>query len=469
MSNLRHNSALRAGRCPADVPCVAANPPDRWPLATHLPRCAPQAMTLVELMVVIVILTTLVAGVVPLLSPNNDTTKINEAARGLQSYITVAQAKAARNGRPAGVLLKKLSTDTGSDLDRGVCLEVFQLVQPVPFAGFEVNSTVQVTQDSNVGNRVVLRFGTGLANNFDGSVLENSFPPRMIKPGDIVEVGGFRFRIDDPDPYQLPTDATIDVGEDTDNTGDSTKIVRYNGTVYLQPTPAVDAEWIGWHANLLPPQAASAYAINRLPQLASNSAYQLPSGTCIDLQCSGLSTTVPTPSCCHNPLVNIDGGSGGEPNNPYLTNNDVGIAVMFGSDGSVSQYIWNDGNINNPPEFGTADVETINGQIFLLVGRRENVPTPITTVVDWNLIARSEEDRDELRNNVNWLNPDSRWVAISSRSGRIVSAENAFLDLSLPRYSPNPVSFDNLLMASVPAQMHDARRFAREMKRGGGG
>ena len=38
-----------------------------------------RGLTLIELLVVIVILTTLVAGVLPVLSPNNDTRKIREA------------------------------------------------------------------------------------------------------------------------------------------------------------------------------------------------------------------------------------------------------------------------------------------------------------------------------------------------------------------------------------------------------
>ena len=51
-----------------------------------------RGMTLIELMVVIVILVTLVAGVLPLVSPNNDARKISEASRSLQTYFVQAQA-----------------------------------------------------------------------------------------------------------------------------------------------------------------------------------------------------------------------------------------------------------------------------------------------------------------------------------------------------------------------------------------
>src|SRR5262245_21511640 len=65
------------------------------------------AMTLIELMFVIVILTVLIGAVLPVLSPNNDARKIREAARGLQTYIMQAQARAARTGRPAGIAFRE--------------------------------------------------------------------------------------------------------------------------------------------------------------------------------------------------------------------------------------------------------------------------------------------------------------------------------------------------------------------------
>ena len=97
------------------------------------------ALTLIELLVVIAILTTLVAGVVPLFSPNNDTRKIREASRGLHAYITLAQAKAARSGRPTGIAFQE------SRIGSGVALEVFQLEVPKGFSGFSEESRCSVS------------------------------------------------------------------------------------------------------------------------------------------------------------------------------------------------------------------------------------------------------------------------------------------------------------------------------------
>ena len=443
-----------------------------------------RGLTLIELLVVVAILTTLVAGVVPVLSPNNVPRKIREAGRGLSTYIKLAQSKAARNGRPAGIMLKKLSVDTLNAGDRGVCLEVYQLEVPPPFSGFSENSTIQIDPaygrfDTLLPKGGTITFGVGLGDSFTASSAD-ALPPRMFKVGDIIEVAGHRLKIDDPDAFDLPPEeevvngVRVDVLPGTDDTPDATKVVRYNGVVYVQMNlsdpPVINFEWLDYNPNILPPKGGRTYKIFRTPEISSEEPFQLPRGTCIDLQASGIPTTPMTPSCCHNPLVNIPGGSGDETIDANLTNNDDGVAVMFGPDGSVSDYYWNQANTFDRFTSGIGEGKPLNDQVFFLIGRRENVPVSITTVNGWNFASQtqySDDDLDTLRENLNWLNPDSRWLAISSQSGNVVVTENAFLNLRSPRYSPNPVDFANL-MQSVPAQMTDARQFAREMKREGG-
>ncbi len=435
--------------------------------ASSVSNKKPLGMTLIELLVVIVILTTLVATIVPVLSPNNDTRKIREATRGLHSYITLAQAKAARSGRPAGVFFKKLSLDTRNSLDRGVCVEVFQLAEPAPFAGFAENSTLKVNDLG--GSRVTLQFGSGLGISFNSSPAD-ALPPRMFKLGDIFEVAGYLFRIDDPDPFQLPTDLITDVENGTDQTNDNTKISRYNGTVYIDPTqsPIVDAQWLNWNPDMIAPPEARPYSGRRLPLISSQSPYQLPRGICIDLQASGMPTTVSlTSSSCQSPFNSIPSLLTTDPN---MVNNDDGIAVMFGPNGGIHQYLWNAGNIDHPASTSAIGNTQISSQVFFLVGRRENIPTPITTIADWDLASLTPEYREELREKINWLNSDSRWVAIGARTGRVITAENNFLDLSLPGYSPPTADLVGLegLKLSVSAQITAARQFASEMKREGG-
>ena len=63
-------------------------------------------MTLIELLIVIVILTTLVAAAIPILSPSSNDRRIREASRAVNTYITAAQTKAMELRRPVGVALK---------------------------------------------------------------------------------------------------------------------------------------------------------------------------------------------------------------------------------------------------------------------------------------------------------------------------------------------------------------------------
>ncbi len=59
-----------------------------------------RGMTLIELLVVIVILSTIVGAAIPLLSPSNDDRRLREAARGLNTYITVRKREPSRRSGP---------------------------------------------------------------------------------------------------------------------------------------------------------------------------------------------------------------------------------------------------------------------------------------------------------------------------------------------------------------------------------
>jgi hypothetical protein len=68
----------------------------------------------------------------------------------------------------------------------------------------------------------------------------------------------------------------------------------------------------------------------------------------------------------------------------------------------------------------------------------------------------------ELKAPINWLSGTSRWIVIGSQSGRIVSVENAFVDL--PPIAVSATSFDDKRNEQILA----AREFTREMSQLGG-
>ena len=167
-------------------------------LSTLDSRLDPRGMTLIELLVVIVIITTLVAAAIPLLSPTNDDRRIREATRGLNTYITGAQARAVASHRPFGIALKRLSQDTKRndptklDNDNGVCLEVFYVEQPAPYSGFDANSRacVALYPDQNAPDhagyaivRFVTRGSDGCKRHAAVGWAGDLFPSDMIRPG----------------------------------------------------------------------------------------------------------------------------------------------------------------------------------------------------------------------------------------------------------------------------------------------
>src|SRR5262245_14801676 len=115
----------------SDCGLIPPNPQSRVPAGCRNPQSQRFAMTLIELLAVIIILTTVRAAAVPILAPADSDRAIREATRGLNTAITFAQAKAIQLRRPFGIALKKLSLDTDTDNnpnnphdDNAVCVEV---------------------------------------------------------------------------------------------------------------------------------------------------------------------------------------------------------------------------------------------------------------------------------------------------------------------------------------------------------
>jgi hypothetical protein len=84
--------------------------------------------------------------------------------------------------------------------------------------------------------------------------------------------------------------------------------------------------------------------------------------------------------------------------------------------------------------------------------------------------ATTDEQKAKLKEPLNWLSGDSRWVVIGSQSGRVATIENANIDLAdVLSTPPMPV---NTATAGTEAmrtgQIIEAREFTHEMKQQGG-
>jgi type II secretory pathway pseudopilin PulG len=467
-------------------------------LSTLDSRLRRSAMTLIELLAVIVIITTLVAAAIPLMSPTNDDRRIREATRGLNTDITGAQARAVGSHRPFGIALKRLSQDTKRndptklDNDNGACLEVFYVEQPAPYSGFDANSRACVAlypdQNARPGLAIV-RFltrgttGNGMPTGWSADL----FPSDMIRPGDVIEVNGTQFAL--LNDTGLNTNITV-----TNISQDSTNL-----NYYFEPPPnknpaqilAVPLNDSGQQIypkydnagfNLGTDREASApakrtgpywtnpepYKILRQAAIASDEPYQLPEGTAIDLRASGVGGDSLTKffHC------------------PGYVDNDEQIQIMFTPEGRVARVNFNqkplinaDGTTDENEWFGDAVVDNV----YLLVGRRDRIPPPPVAATGTphdstlNLIeaqkAGTDEQKAKLKEPLNWLSGNSRWVVIGSQSGRVATIENANVDMVDVLTATPPPQFPTAAASTEDmraVQILSAREFTREMKQVGG-
>ena len=413
---------IEIGTC--SQPSRARNP---FPIL-HLGSHSPMGMTLVELLVVIVILTTLVASIVPILSPNNDARKIREASRELHAYITLAQAKAARSGRPVGIAFQESSAGSG------VALEAFQLQVPKWFAGFSEDSRVRMQKtsftynpDGNDGmDFASLHNGRSLYNiSFElaGGTNPDLFPPGMIRIGDIIDIEGKQLLIvDDGDPDTQPN--------------------LVDGSGFLVPDASFPTVcvWLN-DTGQVASYTQRRYKIIRQPVNSTESPLQLPSGVAIDMQGS---VTEGNADSDRFPIGKslFDG--------TVISPNQNVVGIMFSPTGSVDNIFLNGEQL------------TSVSKLVLLIGRVENGGIdPTATPSPW--VWQSGTEIEEVQERINWLNSDSRLLAIITRNGRSSVNEVAYV---APSSSANIGAND---YETAEFQIEAAHEFIREMKRGGGG
>lgn len=428
-------------------------------------------LTLIELLVVIVILTTLVGGVLPVLSPNNDARRIREAARGLQTFIMQAQSRAARTGRPAGISFRESSPGSG------VALEAYQIEVPPPFAGFSQYSASRVRKTLN-NPSAPLRIQFVLTDSLDPTFFDSpredlleyaaieELPPKFIKPGDIVVVSGVAYRLLEPPGMDLTDDEGFFDPDKIRDLGDPQLLIPCE-LVDDRQTLAIVEEYneLSAHYGITSPKG---YRILRQPRAVATTAeapYQLPAGVCIDLQASGTEGGA-TPTQFASPA----------------TNNIKQIALLCTPAGGIESIHYTEITTDLEgvrfPRAYYGIVPGLTGQyvkrpitdaskVFLLLGRVENGGVNLTEpgafmVSPQGQTGSLKERIAELQNRINWLNLDSRWIAIDTGNGRTVVSGNAFVDPSSSIYRENQKA-DWLVCSEV----RDARQLARNMQRGG--
>jgi hypothetical protein len=309
------------------------------------------------------------------------------------------------------------------------------------------------------------------------------FPPGTIRPHDIIEINGTRYELLS-DPHNTNsnvrfTDSTTNVDTETDTglnfykdpnptSGNNAVTImaqpvnnsgqqinpRYDNAGYSlgpdrEPSPPAPAKPLPPYWTLPAP-----YKVLRQPTPASDEPYQLPEGAAIDLRASGV-------------------GNGDYFYWPGMNDNSENIVIMFAPEGRVSRVTYSQLPLNSQTEPDMFDKPVVDN-VYLLVGRRENIPAPDATnatadptlnLAEWTK-ATTDEARDKLRKPINWLNGAAMWITIGSQTGRVVTEKNAFVDLAGVLADPSsPLQSTEDMRA---AQTIATREFTREMSQVGG-
>ncbi len=441
-----------------------------------------RGLTLIELLVSIVILVTVLGAVIPVISPNNDARRIRQGARQIQSMFVQAQSLAAREGRPYGIAFRETGTDADGDGDYddldgdgnidgdATALEAYFISEPKPYTGFSEYSRVRLLpRGADPNDPVLMQFvlaGPPTGQPFPNDLVDDQFPPNLIRRGARIEVGGVVYRMIDPDQF----------GDDNPVDQPDEEIDFPKGEFYTLQNLKPNQTWLCVPETLHPPlpvhvPAGGPIATNPLPykflrqasSLATrpgNSAeppLQLPRGVGIDLAASGLDVIFPNPSLALSPqfsFTSMQSALQTQLNaNPWPFLRPLSVDVMFAPSGRL-EGIW----VNGEKLQGSPD------RLYLLLGRAENSVRPGSEKLadcDFNSTdVPSDADGDatvlERRQRVNWLNGDSLWVTVSAPTGRIVTSD---VDISTdPR-----VYYNDTPLVQAAKQIRDSRQFAREM------
>lgn len=463
-------------------------------------RCdPPSALTLVELLIVMVILSLLVSSAIPVISPPGDERRIREASRGVNTYISGAQARAVQTGRPVGVALKKLSQETGSIEDNGVCLELYYVQQPVPYVGLSADSRVQLRQPGDVSARQQVQFITRSTNanraaNLPAGWVADLFPPGLFRVSDTIMVAGI--------PYRLLAPAEGgNLGLDTGGYFTAESLAPgAMPTIAIEPVDASSGEFAfsywadnnrGHLVNVADAAPADGnipfwtvplkYRILRRPVASSSPPHQLPEGTAIDLRASGFADRLFYQADVQENQPAIDGRNNYASGYEAAISNPSPVLIMFSPEGTVSDVTFNVGQPPNDGADSTDDggsqdnddnfiTDTVSSNLFLLVGLRENIPADPT--IDFGTFSGTSDELQEQKAKINWLNGSSRWVMIGGQTGTVVTVENATFDpqagvaaahSELP--TPRPALARPL---RYNLEISLAREFAAQMSRVGG-
>ena len=272
-------------------------------------------LTLMELVVVITIIVILVAGSLPVLIPALEQRRTREAARLVHTACGRAQSQAVANGRPAGVLIRRMKNGRGSVL-------IYQAEVPPPYAGDTIDAKVVLTSQSGSGGNVEVRASAVDPND------TFSFAPNMARVGDHMQFD-----------YQGPLyEITGGAAGSPDPSGGPDFV-----TLPLTLTADIGQGEIPWSE---PNRSPVAFQVFRQPIKTAAEPAQLPAGTVIDL---------------------VQSKEGNQSLRGLMSESKHPIILTFGPGGSLDR-IYHSGGRQVKPQ----------GAVYLLIGKLDKLGSGMT-------------------------------------------------------------------------------------------
>jgi type II secretory pathway pseudopilin PulG len=397
-------------------------------------------MTLIELLVVISIILLLAAATLPRLKPAIEERRLREASRAVHLIFNAARQAAIATGRPAGVMIERLTTvdlanpSSGPQVIQPSCSMLLTQVQvPPPYAGDTLSANATVSAPSDIPNWPGFKMFTVTFYEDFGPTA--AAPSAALYPGDRIQFNmqGPWYVLGDPD-----ADPAVPL---SDRTSPKTML-----PMHLDCRRGEMVPWpVSWGATL----ARLPYQILRKPIKSGATPLQLPAGTVVDLPMSGQgadAATVTDASSGTGSTVPVD-LSNPQHNPKNWAAGAAPIIVMFSPSGSVERVLYPEfpegrGKPAEPDSFST---------IYLLIGRRDKMdpdcPRPSGYLPSANLYVDTAKPDTSERVLTNL------WVAINPRTGMVTTESVA------PRDPLNPQD---------QTKDHNPRRFAREGQNMGG-
>jgi Tfp pilus assembly protein FimT len=361
------------------------------------------AMTLVELLIVIAIVVSVTAAVLPTLKESLKDQKVTLALRQIKYCLEYAKSEALVTGKPVAVVFDRLAYGAGSSLSlvpHDTCVSMAISRATPDYSGDVKSAFCEFVSINNVTQNI-LAFSQN----------ESYSLGVLAKEGAVIYIEG------DSVPYVALSNPYQNPDIDPASPG------RYRGY---------------WLINVgippgFPPKVQSASVNNlKVAYRLKGTGFQrnigdrvdLPRGICIDLSMSGfgIGQTALSPNSGRQFSTSSIYGSGNLGVGAPVTANYRPVVVVFSPDGSVQNVVFGQrvgANIRS------ANVVAVNNICFL-VGKISGV-SEIDNGVNGGLITLAAELKEDPTTTVNLRDDLSYWVSVNPSNGR-VSTVSAYVE-----------------------------------------